>query len=54
MLNGIRDKGLGVLNWTPEAEQLRLRLHCAAHGCRKRRGDDASLLASLKPGCYRR
>ena len=30
MLNGIRDKGLRVLNWTPEAEQLRLRLHCAA------------------------
>ncbi|MBN0537892.1 hypothetical protein JTM59_33730, partial [Pseudomonas aeruginosa] len=30
MLNGIREKGLGVLNWTPEAEQLRLRLHCAA------------------------
>ncbi|EPJ7090111.1 ATP-dependent helicase HrpB [Citrobacter amalonaticus] len=30
MLNGIRDKGLSVLNWTPAAEQLRLRLHCAA------------------------
>ncbi|WP_200552624.1 ATP-dependent helicase HrpB [Kosakonia sp. LAM2021] len=30
MLNGIRDKGLRVLNWTPDAEQLRLRLHCAA------------------------
>ncbi|MDI8107067.1 hypothetical protein MJN85_32535, partial [Salmonella enterica subsp. enterica serovar Anatum] len=30
MLNGIRDKGLSVLNWTPEAEQFRLRLHCAA------------------------
>ncbi|SUG49387.1 ATP-dependent helicase HrpB [Salmonella enterica subsp. arizonae] len=30
MLNGIRDKGLAVLNWTPEAEQFRLRLHCAA------------------------
>ena len=30
MLNGIRDKGLNVLNWTPAAEQLRLRLHCAA------------------------
>ncbi len=30
MLNGIREKGLGLLNWTPEAEQLRLRLHCAA------------------------
>ena len=30
MLNGIRDKGLSMLNWTPEAEQVRLRLHCAA------------------------
>lgn len=30
MLNGIRDKGLNVLNWTPAAEQLRLRLHSAA------------------------
>ncbi len=29
MLNGIRDKGLSVLNWTPEAEQFRLRLQCA-------------------------
>ena len=30
MLNGIREKGLSVLNWTAEAEQLRLRLLCAA------------------------
>ncbi|WP_312984905.1 ATP-dependent helicase HrpB [Atlantibacter sp.] len=30
MLNGIREKGLAVLNWSPQAEQLRLRLHCAA------------------------
>ncbi|ALB61702.1 ATP-dependent helicase HrpB [Cronobacter condimenti 1330] len=30
MLNGIREKGLSVLNWTPEAEQLRLRMLCAA------------------------
>jgi len=30
MLNGIREKGLTVLNWSPQAEQLRLRLHCAA------------------------
>ena len=28
MLNGIRDKGLAKLNWTPEAEQFRLRLQC--------------------------
>lgn len=31
MLNGIRDKGLSVFNWTPEAEQFRLRLQCAAN-----------------------
>ncbi|WP_275183038.1 ATP-dependent helicase HrpB [Citrobacter freundii] len=31
MLNGIRDKGISVLNWTPEAEQFRLRLQCAAN-----------------------
>ena len=30
MLRWIREKGLAVLGWTPEAEQLRLRLHCAA------------------------
>ena len=30
MLNGVREKGLTVLNWSPQAEQLRLRLHCAA------------------------
>ncbi len=30
MLNGIRDRGLGVLNWTPQAQQLRIRLACAA------------------------
>ncbi|MGU7800558.1 ATP-dependent helicase C-terminal domain-containing protein, partial [Escherichia coli] len=51
MLNGIRDKGLGVLNWTPEAEQLRLRLHCAAQWLPEADWpavDDASLLASLE------
>lgn len=30
MLRWIREKGLSVLGWTPEAEQLRLRLYCAA------------------------
>lgn len=30
MLNGIRDRGLDVLNWTPQAQQLRIRLACAA------------------------
>ncbi|MDA8477149.1 ATP-dependent helicase HrpB [Citrobacter sp. Awk 4] len=51
MLNGIRDKGLSVLNWTPEAEQLRLRLHCAAKWLPEYAWpavDEASLLASLE------
>ncbi|WP_434636408.1 ATP-dependent helicase HrpB [Klebsiella sp. I138] len=51
MLNGIREKGLGVLNWTPEAEQLRLRLHCAAQWLPEEAWpavDDASLLDSLE------
>jgi ATP-dependent helicase HrpB len=30
ILNGIRDRGLSVLNWTPHAQQLRIRLACAA------------------------
>jgi len=30
MLNGIRDKGLAVLNWSPQAQQFRTRLACAA------------------------
>lgn len=51
MLNGIRDKGLSVLHWTPDAEQLRLRLHCAAQWLPEEAWpavDDASLLASLE------
>lgn len=51
MLNGIREKGLGVLNLTPEAEQLRLRLHCAAQWLPEDEWpavDEASLLASLE------
>lgn len=51
MLNGIREKGLAVLNWTPEAGQLRLRLHCAALWLPEEAWpavDDASLLASLE------
>ncbi|EOC1340570.1 ATP-dependent helicase HrpB [Cronobacter dublinensis] len=50
MLNGIREKGLSVLNWTPEAEQLRLRLHCAARFLPEHSWPDVSdeaLLASL-------
>ena len=51
MLNGIRDKGLNVLNWTPEAAQLRLRLHCAAKWLPEAEWpavDEASLLAELE------
>ncbi|WP_039057406.1 ATP-dependent helicase HrpB [Enterobacter sp. Bisph1] len=51
MLNGIRDKGLRVLNWTPEAEQLRLRLHCAAKWLPEVEWpavDEASLLENLE------
>ncbi|EDL5463680.1 ATP-dependent RNA helicase HrpB, partial [Salmonella enterica subsp. enterica serovar Kentucky] len=51
MLNGIRDKGLAVLNWTPEAEQFRLRLHCAAKWLPEYDWpavDQASLLATLE------
>ena len=51
MLNGIREKGLAVLNWTPEAEQLRLRLHCAALWLPEDDWpavDETSLLASLE------
>ncbi|EFU1951919.1 ATP-dependent helicase HrpB [Salmonella enterica] len=51
MLNGIRDKGLAILNWTPEAEQFRLRLHCAAKWLPEYDWpavDEASLLATLE------
>ncbi|MBJ8741140.1 ATP-dependent helicase HrpB [Citrobacter sp. FDAARGOS_156] len=51
MLNGIRDKGLSVLNWTPEAEQFRLRLHCAANWLREYDWpavDEDSLLVELE------
>nr|WP_241029828.1 ATP-dependent helicase HrpB [Citrobacter sp. ku-bf4] len=51
MLNGIRDKGLSVLNWTPAAEQLRLRLHCAAKWLPEYDWpavDDRTLLATLE------
>ncbi|XTZ37660.1 ATP-dependent helicase HrpB [Salmonella enterica] len=51
MLNGIRDQGLQVLNWTPQAEQLRLRLHCAAKWLPEHDWpavDEASLLESLE------
>ncbi|WP_270654090.1 ATP-dependent helicase HrpB [Enterobacter bugandensis] len=51
MLNGIREKGLNVLNWTPEAEQYRIRLHCAAKWLPKYGWpavDDETLLATLE------
>ncbi|SFT99293.1 ATP-dependent helicase HrpB [Kosakonia arachidis] len=51
MLNGIRDKGLQVLNWTPEAVQYRLRLHCAAKWLPEEDWpavDEASLLENLE------
>ncbi|MDW2643880.1 ATP-dependent helicase HrpB [Citrobacter sp. HN-141] len=51
MLNGIRDKGLSVLNWTSEAEQFRLRLQCAANWLPEYGWpavDDASLLSTLE------
>ncbi|QBM21866.1 ATP-dependent helicase HrpB [Citrobacter arsenatis] len=51
MLNGIRDKGLSVLNWTPEAEQFRLRLQCAANWLPEYDWptvDEDSLLATLE------
>lgn len=51
MLNGIRDKGLSVLNWTSEAEQFRLRLQCAANWLPEYDWpavDEDSLLASLE------
>lgn len=51
MLTGIREKGLSVLNWTNEAEQLRLRLQCAARWLPEDAWpavDDVSLLAALE------
>jgi ATP-dependent helicase HrpB len=51
MLNGIREKGLSVLNWTPEAEQYRIRLHCAARWLPEYAWpavDDETLLDSLE------
>ncbi|NIG19971.1 ATP-dependent helicase HrpB [Pantoea sp. Al-1710] len=51
MLRWIREKGLSVLGWPPEAEQLRLRLHCAAEWLPEEAWpplDDESLLDSLE------
>ncbi|KTS15767.1 ATP-dependent helicase HrpB [Pantoea dispersa] len=51
MLRWIREKGLAVLGWTPEAEQLRLRLQCAAQWLPEEAWptlDDDTLLATLE------
>lgn len=51
MLRWVRTKGLSVLGWTPEAEQLRLRLHCAAQWLPEEGWpslDDETLLDSLE------
>ncbi|QKJ85897.1 ATP-dependent helicase HrpB [Paramixta manurensis] len=51
MLRWIREKGLAVLNWTPEAEQLRLRLLCAARWLPEENwpaSSDEQLLATLE------
>lgn len=51
MLTGIREKGLSVLKWTSEAQQLRLRLQCAARWLPEEPWpavDDATLLDELE------
>lgn len=50
MLRWIAEKGLSVLGWTPEAEQLRLRIQCAAQWLPEESWpatDDSTLLESL-------
>ncbi|RRZ92265.1 ATP-dependent helicase HrpB [Erwinia sp. 198] len=51
MLRWIRSKGLSVLNWTPAAEQLRVRLVCAAQWLPEQAwpaASEADLLTSLE------
>ncbi len=48
MLNGIRDRGLGVLNWSPQAQQLRVRLACAAKWLPEKNWPDVSDEALLR------
>jgi len=51
MLTGIREKGLSVLDWTSAAQQLRLRLQCAARWLPEEAWpavDDATLLDELE------
>ncbi len=50
LLRWVAKKGLSVLGWTPEAEQLRLRIQCAAQWLPEENWpavDEASLLDSL-------
>ncbi|MBJ3813396.1 ATP-dependent helicase HrpB [Shimwellia pseudoproteus] len=48
ILNGIRDNGLGLLNWTPQAVQLRLRLQWAARWLPEQDWPDVSCQALLE------
>ncbi|UWS28555.1 ATP-dependent helicase HrpB [Erwinia pyrifoliae] len=51
ILRWVRQRGLSVLNWTPQAEQLRLRLLCAAQWLPEGdwpAADESALLASLE------
>lgn len=51
LLRWVRAKGLSVLNWTPQAEQLRLRLVCAAQWLPEGDwpdGEETALLATLE------
>jgi len=51
MLRWVRSRGLSVLNWTPQAEQLRIRLLCAARWLPEGdwpQADETTLLSSLE------
>ncbi|MDW8844824.1 ATP-dependent helicase HrpB [Erwinia sp. MMLR14_017] len=51
MLRWVRSKGLAVLNWSPQAEQLRIRLVCAHQWLPEEKwpeAGEADLLASLE------
>lgn len=48
MLNGIREKGLSVLNWSTHAQQLRTRLACAAKWLPELKWPDVSDEALLR------
>lgn len=48
MLNGIRERGLNVLNWSLHSQQLRLRLRCAAKWLPEQHWPDVSDEALLR------